>query len=386
MLDDRRYGRMKQVRATGLQLFREENIPLQVREQEPVARYNEIIGGLTAHWEGQDKPYPQVVAQMDSPHREIREAAWRSVQQARRSIKDEVARIMDELVQLRHQIALNAGFDNYRDDVFCEKNREYTVADCYSFHQAVERYVIPAWDRLAKQLQQSLGIDSYHPWVTTPCTLSKPPFSTVEELMDGVETMLRCTAPDFGDKFAHMRAHGLLDLESRNGKAPGRFCDFFGYSKNTFVFANFSPSFFALIALIHKMGHAVNGYLQIRDEYEWTDLRAEVAELYSHGMELLCLDKLGEFYHDESSLKAAQREELHRSLNMLIGPLSGDIFQHWMYTHPSHTSAERDAKYFEIIQRFGGHPVDYRGLEEEASIGWIDSIHFIAFACAACLG
>ncbi|WAH42739.1 M3 family oligoendopeptidase [Alicyclobacillus fastidiosus] len=378
-LDDGKYGQMKKARATGLELFREENIPLQVKEQELVASYNEIIGGLTAGWEREDRPYPYVVAQMDSPNRAVREAAWRSVQEARKSIKSKVAAMMDELVALRHQIAVNAGFENYRDYVFREKNREYTVEDCYNFHNAVERYVVPAWDRLARQLQGVLGVDAYRPWDVTPCTLSGAPFETVDQLMDGVEKMLYATDTYFGDKFKHMRERGLLDLDSRSGKAPGGFCDFLGYSNNTFVFANFSPSFFALIALLHEMGHAVNGYLQVRDEYEWADLRPEVAELYSHGMELLCLDKLGEFYRDESSLKNAQREELHRSLNMLIGPLSGDLFQHWLYTNPHHTAEERDAKYFEILKRFSGHPVDYSGLEAEASSAWIDSIHFIAY-------
>ncbi|GMA64641.1 hypothetical protein [Alicyclobacillus fastidiosus] len=64
---------------------------------------------------------------------------------------------------------------------------------------------------------------------------------------------------------------------------------------------------------------------------------------------------------------------------MLIGPLSGDLFQHWLYTNPHHTAEERDAKYFEILKRFSGHPVDYSGLEAEASSAWIDSIHFIAY-------
>ncbi len=56
--------------------------------------------------------------------------------------------------------------------------------------------------------------------------------------------------------------------------------------------------------------------------------------------------KVTERYRDESLPKAAQREAPYRSLNMLIGCLWGDIFQHWMYTHPA----------------------------------------FFAFACAACLG
>ena len=50
-------------------------------------------------------------------------------------------------------------------------------------------------------------------------------------------------------------------------------------------------------------------------------LRAEVAELYSHGMELLLLDKLDRFYPDEEDYKSAQREELRRAFTMLYRPI-----------------------------------------------------------------
>lgn len=46
-LDEKRYGLMRQVRESKVKLFREENIPLMVKEQELSTKYSEIIGGLT---------------------------------------------------------------------------------------------------------------------------------------------------------------------------------------------------------------------------------------------------------------------------------------------------------------------------------------------------
>jgi oligoendopeptidase F len=46
--------------------------------------------------------------------------------------------IFDELVQVRHQIAVNAGFKNFRDFKFKEMNRfDYTVQDCFDFHDSI---------------------------------------------------------------------------------------------------------------------------------------------------------------------------------------------------------------------------------------------------------
>lgn len=377
-LDEKRYGLMRQVRETKVKLFREENIPLMVKEQELSTKYSEIIGGLTVEWDGKEKPFPFIQSQLDHLDRDVREKAYKKISSAFRQIKPDMDTIMDELVQLRHQIALNAGFENYRDYMFVVKNREYSVQDCYDFHENVEKHIIPAWNRLADVFKSKLGVDSYRPWDHTAKLMKKPPYSEVSTLMDGVSEMLGKTDPYFADRFDYMREHGLLDLGDRKGKSPGGFCTSLPVSGDTFVFANFSPSFFSLIALIHEMGHAVNGYLQVSEHGPIEDyqFRMEIAELYSHGMELLLLDKLNHFYPEEEDFKSAQREELRRAFTMLYGPLSGDLFQHWMYTNPAHTAKERDEKYFEISKRYGLNPVDTSGFEEEIGMSWAGTLHY----------
>lgn len=380
-LDEKRYGLMRQVRESKVKLFREENIPLIVKEQELSTKYSEIMGGLTIEWEGEEKPFPFIQSQLDNLDRAVREKAYYKIGTALRQIKPDMDAIMDELVQLRHQIALNAGFDNYRDYMFVSKNREYTVQDCYDFHENVEKHIIPAWNRLANVFKSKLGVDTYRPWDNTAKLMKNPPYSEVSTLMDGVSEMLGKTDPYFADRFNYMRENRLLDLGDRKGKSPGGFCTTLPVSGDTFVFANFSPSFFSLIALIHEMGHAVNGYLQFSEHGPIEDyqLRSEVAELYSHGMELLLLDKLDHFYPEDEDFKSAQREELRRAFTMLYGPLSGDLFQHWMYTNPNHTAKERDEKYYEINKRYGLNPVDTSGFEEEIGMSWIGTIHYFQY-------
>jgi oligoendopeptidase F len=380
-LDVKKYGLMRKVRRTKVELFREENIPLTVQEQELATKYTEIMGGLTVEWDGEKKPYPFVQAQADDRDRTVRERAWRALAEARSRVKPEIDEIMNKLVRLRHQMAINSGFENYRDYMFTMKNREYSIQDCYEFHESAEKHVVPAWERLAKVFQTELGASSYRPWDIGLCTLQGAPFGTVTELMDGVEQMLGKTDPYFQERFRFMRENGLLDLECRQGKMPGAFCDTLPATKNGFIVANFSPSFVALIALIHEMGHALNGYLQFAAEngIQEHNNREEVNELYSHGLELLLLDKLNTFYTEDHELKNAQREELHRALTMLMNPLTGDLFQHWLYTNPNHSPEERDAKFLEINKRFIYRPVNITGLESEVGASWIGSIHYFGY-------
>ncbi|CAM3685853.1 M3 family oligoendopeptidase [Alicyclobacillus pomorum] len=378
-LDDQKYGMMKKVRATSLALFRDENVPLQVREQELDTEYNAIMGGLLVDLDGERKPLPVVQALLDSPDRAVREKAWKGIAAAYASVKPECDRIMNELVRVRHQMAHNAGFENYRDYVFREKNREYTLDDCRRFHAAVEKYVVPVWDEVAEDLRKTLGVDVYRPWDQTSCTIPAAPFQEVDELMAGVETILRKTDEEFGDIFAQMRDNGLLDLEGRKGKAPGGFNASLMLSRTSFVFANFSPSYFAVIALIHEMGHAINACYQLRKEPQWFHHRSEIAELFSHSMELLCLDKLNEFYRDPQQYRAAVGERIRRSLNMLMGPLAGDLFQHWMYENPEHTAEERDAAYAAIMKRYSAHPTDWSGFEKNLGAQWVGSLHYFGY-------
>lgn len=379
-LDDGKYDWMRQVRHARVELYREENIPLNVREKELGAKYTEVMAGLSIDWEGESKPCPFVRAQLDNPDRTIRERAWRALAEARSRVKSEIDDIMNELVQLRHQMAVNAGFENYRDYMFKVKNREYSIHDCYDFHASVEKQIVPAWNRLADLYRSELGLDAYRPWDSDMKMLKGAPFSTVTELMDGVQAMFAKTDPYFEERFKFMRENGLLDLENRQGKRSGAFMEPLLATRNAFVFSNFSPSFNAVIALIHEMGHAVNFYLQFPNDNDFylheQNWREEVGELYSHGMELLLLDKLDTFYPDGHAFKSAQREELRRSLGLLMGPLTRDLIEHWMYTNPNHTSGERDEKFLEISKRFKLSPVDASGLESEMASSWIDTVHY----------
>jgi oligoendopeptidase F len=51
-----------------------------------------------------------------------------------------------------------------------------------------------------------------------------------------------------------------------------------------------------------------------------------------------------------------------------------DAFQHWLYTHPQHTHAERDAEWVRTHQRFGSE-TDWRGHERYLETLWHRQLH-----------
>ena len=51
-----------------------------------------------------------------------------------------------------------------------------------------------------------------------------------------------------------------------------------------------------------------------------------------------------------------------------------DAFQHWIYTHPSHTREERVSAWLALMDRFGGD-VDWSGYEEARAHLWHRQLH-----------
>jgi REP element-mobilizing transposase RayT len=51
-----------------------------------------------------------------------------------------------------------------------------------------------------------------------------------------------------------------------------------------------------------------------------------------------------------------------------------DAFQHWIYTHPGHTRAERQAAYRQLMERFGGE-TDWNGFEAARAGSWHRQLH-----------
>ncbi len=272
---------------------------------------------------------------------------------------------------------LNAGFNNYSEYAFKQKNRDYSIEDCFKFHESIEKCVVPIWKQLGSFLKKNLDVKTYRPWDLAPCNLQKYPFENYINLLDGIEEMLRKTDSCFHEEFTHIRKAGLIDVQERKNKAPGAACFTLSHSKDVFVYSNFSSSFYAIHALIHELEHAFHFYKQFNNESSMQEryLREEVAELYSLSLELLLMDKLNIFYTQEDDYKEVQQAQLYRTLSLLISSVSGDVFQHWLYTNPNHSPEERDEKYIELCKRYQYSSVDIAGVENE-----IGSSHFTLFS------
>lgn len=349
---------------TSLELFREENIPLQTHIQLEQQRYQGISGAMAIEWQGQEYTLVQASVFLKDTDRTVRENVWKRISARRLRDNDELDVLFDGLRDHRHQIAQNAGFENFRDYMFKSLGRfDYTVQDCLDFHEAIEHKVVPILQAEAAKRRAALKVDSLKPWDLDVDASGKPalkPFESGEELIDKTIVCFNRLDPYLGNCIREMKQRRLFDVESRKGKAPGGYNYPLAESGVPFIFMNSAGTFRDLTTMVHEGGHAVHTFISAHLELnEFKDTPSEVAELASMSMELLSMKHWDIFFEDEEDLKRAKREQLLDVLKTLPWVATIDAFQHWLYTHPQHTVEQRDQAWLEVFNRFGANFCDW---------------------------
>ncbi|MEO6455192.1 MAG: M3 family metallopeptidase, partial [Ginsengibacter sp.] len=208
-----------------IDLFREANIPLQAELAVMQQQYGVISGKMMVEVNGKEYTLQQAAKFLESPDRNLREDVYGKINERRLQDKDALNDMYTQLIKKRHQIALNAGFENYRDYKFKEMGRfDYTKEDCFLFHEAVRQHVIPLVNKIYQKKKEKLQLEDLRPWDleaepegTKPLT----PFSTSDELIKKSIECFTKLRPFFGECLQQMQQMKHLDLDSRKGKAPG---------------------------------------------------------------------------------------------------------------------------------------------------------------------
>jgi oligoendopeptidase F len=371
---------------TDAEIFREENVPLFSELEELSAQYQKIVGGLTVQWEGETKTIPQLQPYLKERDRQVRERAWRLGNEAYLAHHAELAALFDKMFVARTKVAGNAGFPNYQEYAFKSKHRfDYTPADCTRFHEAVQRTVVPAVARQLEYRRERLGLDRVRPWdlgVELERVESLRPFEDVTTFVDRATSIFRRVDPTLGEEFALMAREGLLDLESRKGKAPGGYCTKLSFRGKPFIFMNAVGVADDVNTLVHEAGHSFHDFAAHRQPLIWQRSPGhEAAELASMSMELLASPYLRrpDGYYTADEAEAAQIEHLEDILFSLPHIASVDAFQSWIYTSgEGHNAAARDQAWLEIRSRFE-HGIDWSGLEQERVARWYRQLHIFEY-------
>ncbi len=363
-----------------IEIFREENIQLFTDISLEQQKYNQISGAMMVEHNGKEMTLQQASVLLMSTDRSLRQEIFQKITDRRLADKDPLDKLFSRLIGLRHQVALNAGFENFRDYMFKALGRfDYTAKDCFEFHDSIQSAVVPLQNQLMMERKNTLKLDSLKPWDKAVDPEGREALRAFADGEDLTHKGIQCfhkLDPFLGKCLTIMNNMEHLDLESRKGKAPGGYNYPLSEVGVPFIFMNATSTMRDMVTLMHEGGHAVHNFLT--RELELTDFKStpsEVAELASMTMELLSMDHWDIFFPDESDLIRAKREHLEDIIETLPWIATIDKFQHWIYEHPGHAEQERKSAWKLIYNQFADSITDWHGHEEALDYMWQKQLH-----------
>jgi len=379
-LDQEKYFTTLRNVKKSIELFREENVPLIAELSVKAQQYGVIAAKMTVEINGQEYTLQQAAKFLENPDRQLREDVYRKMGDRRLLDKETLNHLFTELIQKRHQVGVNAGFNNYTEYRFKELGRfDYTKEDCFQFHDAVKQHVLPLVDEILERKKNKLGVESLRPWDTEaepegikPLT----PFKTGSELLSKTMTCFKNINPFFAACLDRMNKMNRLDLDSRKGKAPGGYNCPLPETGAPFIFMNAAGQMGDVTTMIHEGGHAVHSFLTHPLElFSFKEYPMEIAEVASMSMELFSMDNWNIFFDNKEELQRARQHQLERVITIFPWIATIDKFQHWIYDNPSHSEKDRGDKWMGLLNEFSSTVIDFSGLDEYRRYSWQRQLH-----------
>ena len=374
-LDDRR-------RLNAVRVFREQNVELEKQESSLSQTYLRTMGAMTVNFRGQDRTLQQMSKFYEEPDRAVREQAWRLADSRALADSTKLDEIYTKMVKLRDAEGRNAGFDNYRDYIFVRKDRfDYTPDDCIAFHKAVEDNMVPLSREIDRLRREKLGVEELRPWDMRVDPDSGPPLSPFEDasgLVAKAKQVVGQVDGQLSGFFERMVSLDLLDLESRKGKAPGGYQEELAEAKLPFIFMNAARRDDDVRTLLHECGHSFHTFLMREQGLPYyndgANLPLEFAEVASISMEIISGEHYAGTFYNEADARRSNFEEAMANVKLFTWVATVDAFQHWVYTHPEHTTEERAQAWVKTFSRFSGLE-GYDGLERSRAFRWQRQLH-----------
>ncbi len=379
-LDKEKYFTYLRSVKKSIDLFREANIPLQAELSVMQQQYGAIAGKMVVEVNGQEYTLQQAAKFLESEDRSLREEVYRKIQERRLQDKQTMHDLYSSLIKKRNEVAINAGFANYRDYKFVELGRfDYTKEDCFQFHEAVKLHVLPLIEKIYAKKKAKLQLDTLYPWDTEAEPAGITPLKPFTDGNDLYEKSVKCFSemnPFFADCLRKMKELKHFDLESRKGKAPGGYNCPLSESGAPFIFMNAAGQMSDVTTMVHEGGHAIHSFLSHDLELSaFKEYPMEIAEVASMAMELFSMNHWEAFFEKEEDLIRAKEHQLERTITIFPWIAIIDKFQHWVYENPNHSIEERTKTWMEILKEFSTNSIDYTGLDSYREIGWQRQLH-----------
>ena len=315
--------------------------------------YQKLLSSAKLEFQGNTYNLSQMRPFAEDLNRETRHqaqlvvSAWFEEQEA------DIDKIYDDMVKLRHKMAVKLGYENFVQLGYDLLGRtDYNLKDVKTYRDQIYEFVVPVVNELTQRKAKRIGIDNPKSYDLNLSFLTGNPTPKGDSKwqLNIAKDMYEQMSPETGEFINFMIDRELLELDAKEGKSGGGYCTYFPTFESPFIFANFNGTSGDVDVLTHEAGHAFQVYSS-RDNiplYRWPTL--EAAEIHSMSMEFLAWPWIDGFFQDDTA--KYKFDHLAGALSFLPYGVAVDEFQHGVYEHPEMTPDERKTLWRSIEKKY----------------------------------
>ena len=343
-------------------------------------RYEKVLASAKINFDGKVLNLSEIRALQYSQDTIVRQKAFRASSEWLIKNRAKLAKIYNEQVKLRTQAGKNLGYKGYIPLAYQIRGRQnYGESDVTAFRNSVLKNLVPLYKKIARDQARRMGQPTLKPWDVYYDPLRSIPLGTalIDKQLANAQVVFDKLSPVLGKHFKYMRDHGLIDLETRPNKQAGAYCTIFQDEDKVAILCNSTGDPDDVRVLTHEMGHAFQFWES--QHIKAVDLQvgtAELAEVYSMGMEFLSLPHMNEFFSKENAKKYAEYKWID-SIFTICYVCVVDEFQHWVYKNPDASLERRDKSWAKLYAKYLPF-VDFSGSEKYLSVRWYAQRHIFA--------
>ncbi|EPY11902.1 oligoendopeptidase, M3 family [Paenibacillus sp. cl6col] len=324
--------------------------------------HSQLIASAKIPFEGEERTLAQLTPFELSTDRDMRKRASEARFGFMAENEAKFDRIYDDLVKVRTKIAKKLGYENFVQlgyDRMCRT--DYDANMVANFRAQVLEHIVPAAMKLIERQRKRIGVDQmyYYDESFKFKTGNAAPKGDPEWILENGAKMYQELSPEMNEFFTFMCENELMDLVSKKGKQSGGYCTFLSEFGAPFIFSNFNGTSHDIDVLTHEAGHAFQVYESRHfevPEYNWPTY--EAGEIHSMSMEFFTWPWMELFFQEDT--EKYKFAHLAGGLQFIPHGVSGDEFQHFVYSNPEATPAERKAAWRDIEKKYLPHR-DYEG-------------------------
>jgi len=343
--------------------FKPEIISDLQQENKLSTAYSKLLAGAEIDFDGGTYNLSQMAPFTLHKDRDIRHRAQLAVSTWFEGQEEEIDRIYDEMVKVRHKIAKTLGYDNFVRLAYDRLGRtDYGASEVENYRKQVYKEVVPYVKELVDRKAKRLGIKDLKSYDLGLSFLDGNPTPKGDRAwqVNHAKDMYDAMSKETSEFFNFMMDHELLELDAKPGKQGGGYCTFIPEYDSPFIFANFNGTSHDVDVLTHEAGHAFQVFQSrhLLPEYRWPGY--EGAEIHSMSMEFLAWPWIDKFFEEDT--EKYKFNHLAGAISFLPYGVAVDEFQHGIYENPSLSKEERKDLWRKIEKKY----LPYKDYDDDA--------------------